>query len=77
MEENPFFVIHDIEQAFHTAYNTAAKLVAILEKYDLIKEISNKEMEWHDPYIKLAESENARAKTQGFFFVALFYIIIV
>lgn len=43
MEENPVFVIHDIEQEFHTAYNTAAKLVAILEKHDLIKEISNKQ----------------------------------
>ena len=43
IEENPVFVIHDIEQEFHTAYNTAAKLVAILEKHDLIKEISNKQ----------------------------------
>lgn len=43
MEENPVFVIHDIEQEFHTAYNTAAKSVAILEKHDLVKEISNKQ----------------------------------
>lgn len=43
MKENPIFVIHDIEQEFHTAYNTAAKSVAILEKHDLVKEISNKQ----------------------------------
>lgn len=43
MEENPVFVIHDIEREFHTAYNTAAKSVAILEKHDLVKEISNKQ----------------------------------
>ena len=43
MEKNPVFVIHDIEQEFHTAYNTAAKLVTILEKHDLIKEISTKQ----------------------------------
>lgn len=43
MEENPVFAIQDIEREFHTAYNTAAKSVAILEKHDLIKEISNKQ----------------------------------
>ncbi len=43
MEKNPVFVIHDIEQEFQTAYNTAAKSVAILEKHDLVKEISNKQ----------------------------------
>lgn len=43
MEENPVFVIHDIEQEFHTAYNTAAKSVAILQKHDLVREISNKQ----------------------------------
>ncbi len=43
MEANPVFIIHDIEQEFHTAYNTAAKAVAILEKNDLVKEISNKQ----------------------------------
>lgn len=43
MEENPVFVIHDIEREFHTAYNTAAKSVAILEKHGIIKEISNKQ----------------------------------
>ncbi len=43
MEENPIFAIHDIEQEFHTAYNTAAKSVAILEKHDLVREISNKQ----------------------------------
>lgn len=43
MEKNPIFVIQDIEQEFHTAYNTAAKSVAILEKHDLVKEISNKQ----------------------------------
>lgn len=40
---DPVFVIHDIEQEFHTAYNTAAKTVAILEKNDLVKEISSKQ----------------------------------
>ncbi|MCM1154328.1 MAG: Fic family protein [Roseburia sp.] len=43
MEENPVFVIHDIEREFRTAYNTAAKSVAILEKHGVIKEISNKQ----------------------------------
>lgn len=43
MEENPVFVIQDIEREFHTAYNTAAKSVAILEKHGVIKEISNKQ----------------------------------
>ncbi len=37
------FVIHDIEQEFQIAYNTAAKSVAILEKHDLVKKISNKQ----------------------------------
>lgn len=43
MEENPIFVIQDIEREFHTAYNTAAKSVAILEKHGVIKEVSNKQ----------------------------------
>ncbi|MBD5137046.1 MAG: hypothetical protein HDT39_13995 [Lachnospiraceae bacterium] len=43
IEENPVFVIYDIEQEFQISYNTAAKSVAILEKYDLVKEISNKQ----------------------------------
>lgn len=43
MQENPIFVIGDIEKTFHTAYNTAAKSVIILEKHGLIKEISQKQ----------------------------------
>ena len=41
--ENSIFVIQDIEWGFHTAYNTAAKSVAILEKHGVIKEVSNKQ----------------------------------
>ncbi len=37
------FVIHDIEQEFHTLFNTVAKAVVILEKRDLVKEILNKQ----------------------------------
>ena len=43
MEDNPIFVIGDIEKNFHTAYNTAAKSVGILEKHGLVREISNKQ----------------------------------
>lgn len=43
MENNPIFVIGDIEKNFHTAYNTAAKSVGILEKHGLIREMSNKQ----------------------------------
>lgn len=43
MEENPIFVISDIEKNFHTAYNTAAKSVVTLEKHGLIREISHKQ----------------------------------
>lgn len=43
MENNPIFVIGDIEKNFHTAYNTAAKSVGILEKHGLVREMSNKQ----------------------------------
>lgn len=43
MENNPIFVIGDIEKNLHTAYNTAAKSVGILEKHGLVREISNKQ----------------------------------
>lgn len=43
MEDNPVFVIGDIEKNLHTAYNTAAKSVGILEKHGLVREISNKQ----------------------------------
>lgn len=43
MEDNPIFVIGDIEKNLHTAYNTAAKSVGILEKHGLVREISNKQ----------------------------------
>lgn len=42
MEDNPIFVIGDIEKNLRTAYNTAAKSVGILEKHGLVREISNK-----------------------------------
>lgn len=42
----PVFVIHDIEQEFHTAYNTAAKSVAIL--HDLVREIPNRQNALYD-----------------------------
>lgn len=43
MEDNPIFVIGDIEKNFNTAYNTAAKFVGILEKNGLVREISDKQ----------------------------------
>lgn len=43
MEENPMFIISDIEKKFDIAYNTAAKMVSILEKHGLVKEISKKQ----------------------------------
>ena len=43
MEENPMFIISDIEKKFEIAYNTAAKMVSILEKHGLVKEISKKQ----------------------------------
>lgn len=55
MEENPIFVIGDIEKNFHTAYNTAAKSVTILEKHGLIREISHKQryrVYCYEQYIK-------------------------
>lgn len=41
--ENCRGLVHDIEQEFHTAYNTVAKSVAILERNDLVREISSKQ----------------------------------
>lgn len=43
MEEIPVFTIADIEKEFHIAYNTAAKMISILEKHDVVKEISEKQ----------------------------------
>ena len=43
IEENPMFIISDIEKKFDVAYNTAAKMVSILEKHDLVREISKKQ----------------------------------
>ena len=37
------FIISDIEKKFEIAYNTAAKMVSILEKHGLVKEISKKQ----------------------------------
>lgn len=55
MEDSPIFVIADIEKAFHIAYNTAAKMVSILEKHGVVKEISNKQryrIYSYDKYIR-------------------------
>lgn len=43
MEENPVFVIGDIEETFDVAYNTAAKAVSLLEKRGIVREISHKQ----------------------------------
>lgn len=43
IEENPMFIIGDIEKKFDVAYNTAAKMVSILEKHGVVKEISKKQ----------------------------------
>lgn len=43
MEETPVFTVADIEKEFHIAYNTAAKMITILEKHDVVKEISEKQ----------------------------------
>ena len=43
IEENPMFIIGDIEKKFEVAYNTAAKMVSILEKHGVVKEVSKKQ----------------------------------
>lgn len=43
MEETPVFTIADVEKEFHIAYNTAAKMITILEKHGIAKEISKKQ----------------------------------
>lgn len=43
IEENPMFIIGDIEKKFDIAYNTAAKMVSILEKYGVVREVSKKQ----------------------------------
>ncbi len=43
MEETPIFTIADVEKEFQIAYNTAAKMITIFEKHDIVKEISKKQ----------------------------------
>ena len=43
MEETPVFAVADIEEAFDIAYNTAAKMINILKKHDIVREISERQ----------------------------------
>lgn len=43
IEENPMFIIGDIEKKFEVAYNTAAKMVSILERHGVVREVSKKQ----------------------------------
>ncbi len=43
MEETPVFAVADIEEAFDIAYNTAAKMINILKKHDIVQEISERQ----------------------------------
>ena len=43
IEQNPIFAIQDISKKFDVAFNTASKLVSILEGYGVVSEISKKQ----------------------------------
>lgn len=43
MEEIPVFAVADIEEKFDVAYNTAAKMINILKKHDIVREISERQ----------------------------------
>lgn len=43
MEETPVFAVADIEKEFDVAYNTAAKMINILKKHDIVREISERQ----------------------------------
>lgn len=43
MEETPVFAVADIEEKFDVAYNTAAKMINILKKHDIVHEISDRQ----------------------------------
>lgn len=43
MEETPVFTVADMEEKFDVAYNTAAKMINILKKHDIVHEISERQ----------------------------------
>ena len=43
MQETPVFAVADTEEAFDIAYNTAAKMINILKKHDIVREISERQ----------------------------------
>lgn len=43
MEETPVFAVTDMEEKFDIAYNTAAKMINILKKHDIVHEISERQ----------------------------------